>query len=200
MNKIKAWLLDHWLEILYWLIVAIIVLLLAAAAASRNTLNERVDELEERLTSIEAVHTADCSKCDHLKHECHHGEIDKREFWCQAWAACETGCSSDTINAAPPQPDRAQAAGAMPGEGAGGDHLSHSHGPKCPCNVCPWNCLDEQAPVGVTGDEAAAIDCDIVRSYIDDIGADVLEYVPSPQAEADTKLLGELRSQVGCTP
>lgn len=170
-----SWLRAHWLTILWWLIVAIVLLLLAVAAASRNALSERADSLEERITALEDAHAVGCSKCDHLKHECHHGEIDKREFWCQAWAACETGCSSDTIDAAPPQPDVARAAGAMPGEGSGGAQPdvaqleststgegdagsspavgSHDHGPKCPCNVCPWNCLDDDAPVGVTGDE-----------------------------------------------
>ena len=39
-----------------------------------------------------------CPKCQHVCHECHHSpHIIARGFYCQACAACETGCSSETL-------------------------------------------------------------------------------------------------------
>jgi len=187
-----SWLKAHWLTILWWLIAAIMLLLLAVAAASRNALSERADSLEERIVELEgevASHLesvlqgdsgADCSvntcpACEHAAKQCKCGNDPlEKPYWCNRAQLCEIGCSSDTIDAAPPQPKQ-EAAGAMPGEGGGdpprvaqrqsaGRHKagdagstpdagSHDHGPKCPCNVCPWNCLDDDAPVGATGDE-----------------------------------------------
>jgi len=182
MNKIKTWIQDHWVRVLYWILMALIGWLLVGAWAN---VSERTEALETRLDGIEATTTTTteaplehcgcegaCDKCHHLCLECKCGShIIDRGPKCQEFAACEAGCSGEELEGSDGAEidcdvvrGQADILGSNMAENyTDNDALKRDTGllqellsdcgcasagvgysgadVKCPCNVCPWNCL-----------------------------------------------------------